>query len=199
VARNPVRGGSELFSEYKSPIGGFRSARADDFPTLAESRAGGTEGDASDAAAQAGPPAGAKRVGGLPRACHQCRRPPDFRAMPIPQPCELLFEASLPREQIGEQERAQGFCSGAGEEGRESARASSGLAAGRVRRVPVIHRSERMQAFIECFEGPFEASRIAEKHDQKIDHLILSEPAARKAYLLADAFQNLLSMEAGAP
>jgi hypothetical protein len=56
-----------------------------------------------------------------------------------------------------------------------------------------------MQAFIECFEGPFPTDRIAEKHDKKIDHLILSEPAARKAHLLADAFQKLLSMEAGAP
>ena len=49
---------------------------------------------------------------------------------------------------------------------------------------------KRQESLVIRLEGGFAAHGIADKHDDKIDHIIVTEPRSGKAYALLDRFQD---------
>jgi len=58
-----------------------------------------------------------------------------------------------------------------------------------------LRRTEPLQAFIERFVGALTTDRIAEQHRDKIDHLVMSEAATGKMYLLFKSSKHALAFE----
>ena len=61
-----------------------------------------------------------------------------------------------------------------------------------VQRAPVIRRGKRLQALGEDFQGPFATDGIPEQHGHKVNHVVVAEAAAGKAYALTDGGKNTL-------
>jgi len=94
-------------------------------------------------------------------------------------------------EQILQKEHAQGFNSRWGEAGQK---ATERRAAGQLLPVEQGHEwfGERSQPFIEGFEGPFAADRIAEEDRQKVDDLVMPKTPSCKADTLLDGGKDPL-------
>jgi hypothetical protein len=56
----------------------------------------------------------------------------------------------------------------------------------------VISRSKRMQALVEGFERPFATNGVPEEHGHKVNHVVVAEAAAGKAYVIADGGKDIL-------
>ena len=96
-------------------------------------------------------------------------------------------------EQIGEKERAQGFCSRPGQARKKARERRAGR---QVLSIEQGHEGprKRQEPFIEHLQGPFPADRVTEEHGEKIDHLIAPEAATSKAHLLFNGSKHPLAV-----
>jgi hypothetical protein len=104
-------------------------------------------------------------------------------SLPIPQSPRLLLLLQRSGQQVFQKKRAESLdcglverCEKAGK--RRAMRQSVPIKQGHER------VGERLQALIERFEGAFATDRIAQQHGHKVDEIIVSEAAARKAHAL---------------
>src|SRR5712692_4961323 len=100
------------------------------------------------------------------------------------------------REQIGEKERAQGFC-GSRCQARQKARERR--AGGQSLAAEQGHEGllKRQEPLIEPLQRAFAADGVAEEHGKKIDDLVVSETAAGQAHLRADGSKDALLAKIG--
>jgi hypothetical protein len=100
------------------------------------------------------------------------------------------------REQIGEEERAQGF-GGLPRQARQKARERR--AGGQSLAVEQGHKRlcKRHEPFIERLQSAFAADGVTEEHGQKIDDFIVPETAASQAHLRADGRKDALLAKRG--
>src|SRR6266568_656986 len=100
------------------------------------------------------------------------------------------------REQIGEKERAQGFC---GRPGQARKKAGEGRAGGQSLSVEQGHEGlcKRQELLIESLQRAFPADGVAEEYSEKIDDLVVPEATASKAHLRVDGRKDALFAKRG--
>src|SRR6266480_315295 len=179
-------------AEAAEPLVGMglqdRAARADHFPALAPGVAGGTEG--TQATLRLRPvlcPGQSALAGCLARAINVEDDP--LVACSINKGACLSLVVQRAREQIGEKERAQGFCGSPGEAGKKARerRAGGQLVASEERHEG---RCPGSQPLVKLLQGAFATDGIAQEYGEKVDHFVVSEAAARKAHLRGDGVED---------
>src|SRR6266849_10157590 len=160
-----------------------RAACADHFPTLAPSVAGGTEG--THARLRLRPilcPGQSALAGCLARAINVEDDP--LFACSINKGACLSLVIQRAREQIGEKERAQGFCGSPGEAGKKARERRAG---GQSLSVEQGHEGlrKRQELLIEFLQRAFAEDFVAEEYGKKIDDFVVPETASQ-AHLRAD-------------
>src|SRR5712691_3974725 len=132
--------------------------------------------------------------GGLPRPIDV--KDHAFVACSIDKLAGVSLFVHRAREQIGEKERAQGFCSRPGQ-ARKKARERR--ARRQVLSLEQGHEGlrKRQEPFIEHLQGAFAEDFVAEEHGQKIDHLIAPEAATGQAHLRVDGREDALLAKMG--
>src|SRR6266849_1564186 len=165
-----------------------RAACADHFPTLAPSVAGGTEG--THARLRLRPilcPGQSALAGCLARAINVEDDP--LFACSINKGACLSLVIQRAREQIGEKERAQGFCGSPGEAGKKARERRAG---GQSVASEERHEGRRpgSKPLVKLLQGAFATDGVAEEYGEKVDHFVVSEAAASKAHLRGDGVED---------
>lgn len=113
--------------------------------------------------------------------------------MPIPQPTWKGFVGQRASQQIREKLGTQGFNGNLVEGGKKATEGGTSREA-----IASEERHERVSPggnlFVKGFKGALTTDSVAEKHGDKINHVILAETATGKAHLLCDGGKHAMTL-----